>query len=380
MDVMIPPDMVNHVDSDDDDDAAVVEKGSGSIAEAGSLTQDEDDDGNGENNPMEAPGAKSVDPVPIEDFMKPLARTFSIDPPEYREGVGPQIVREDGLDFDLSQPWQRSLLRELRQLDAGPQAYRQAELLLLGHTDSRDYAVELGHGDDLTLTTDSSSTLPHRPQVIHRAWPYYAYQQMQQGGPMPTAPQMPPTHYSSAQPDQYPKHQYRDNMQQNKNSQMTGQLNTQSPRTLREERDISAAAAAAATAVKPEHGKAYDTHGLWLEMEPSGDFDDNATTAIQSDPGAACHCFGYNVLDLWMPAPRRVYRPRGPRRPIHPAYLGKLAEGSHEDDVYEERSHGVARESRYSDRVVDTVVREHDNRIAVRADPDGAYSAHHYYP
>lgn len=80
----------------------------------------------------------------------------------------------DTLKFDLTQPWQRSLLRDLEQIENSMQKEeyetrprpRQADRILLGHSESGDFLLECE--DDISTATDASSTCPTRLQVIHR--------------------------------------------------------------------------------------------------------------------------------------------------------------------------------------------------------------------
>lgn len=78
----------------------------------------------------------------------------------------------DALTFDLTQPWQRSLLRDLEQIenqmkeegDTRPRPH--ADRILLGHAESGDFMLECE--DDISTCTDASSTCPTRLQVVHR--------------------------------------------------------------------------------------------------------------------------------------------------------------------------------------------------------------------
>jgi hypothetical protein len=85
------------------------------------------------------------------------------------------IAARQQLYFDLNQPWQRSLQRELKNSDFDQDERQQhdaCELLLLGRTESGvDFAVNYLHGDNddaISLNTDASSTVPIRQQMIHR--------------------------------------------------------------------------------------------------------------------------------------------------------------------------------------------------------------------
>lgn len=79
----------------------------------------------------------------------------------------------EALKFDLTQPWQRSLLRDLERIEnsmvrdeseARPRPH--ADRILLGHAESGDYLLECE--DDISTATDTSSTCPTRLQVVHR--------------------------------------------------------------------------------------------------------------------------------------------------------------------------------------------------------------------
>lgn len=86
--------------------------------------------------------------------------------------TAPQKNLRDKLKFDLTQPWQRSLLRDLEQIesamedDYGTHRRPRADRVLIGHTESGDYLMECE--DDLSTATDSSSTVPTRLQLVHR--------------------------------------------------------------------------------------------------------------------------------------------------------------------------------------------------------------------
>lgn len=89
------------------------------------------------------------------------------------ESTQPKPIRE-AVKFDLTQPWQRSLLRELDQIEnsmlqdeeTAPRPRPHADRVLLGHAESGDYMLECE--DDISTATDTSSTCPVRLQIIHR--------------------------------------------------------------------------------------------------------------------------------------------------------------------------------------------------------------------
>lgn len=91
----------------------------------------------------------------------------------------------DGLVFNMNVPWERSLRRQMNQglekvitessrmTKSYPSRPNDMMIgsgtMLLGHTESRDYAMEVVR-DDISLTTSASSTAPNRMQVIHRSF------------------------------------------------------------------------------------------------------------------------------------------------------------------------------------------------------------------
>ena len=77
------------------------------------------------------------------------------------------------LSFDLDQPWQRSLRRELENIERSvdeKHARPRPHKILLGRGHSGDYLIEYDDDDDLTVMTEAtgSSSMPLRPQTIHR--------------------------------------------------------------------------------------------------------------------------------------------------------------------------------------------------------------------
>ena len=81
---------------------------------------------------------------------------------------GPKSVKD--LKFDLDQPWQRSLLRELEDIEKREEAKNarpRSHNILLGRAQSGDYLMECSD-DELSVMTDTSATIPLRSQSIHR--------------------------------------------------------------------------------------------------------------------------------------------------------------------------------------------------------------------
>ncbi|GAX27293.1 hypothetical protein FisN_23Lh139 [Fistulifera solaris] len=80
------------------------------------------------------------------------------------------VVKNRGINIDLTQPWQRSMLLQLEKLDHGLEVRpeRKPELMVLGHAESRDFAYAV-EKDDITLATATSSSCPTtKDQTIYR--------------------------------------------------------------------------------------------------------------------------------------------------------------------------------------------------------------------
>jgi hypothetical protein len=237
--------------------------------------------------------------------------------------------------------------------------------------------------DDLTLTTESSSTIPHRPQVIHRPWIY------------------PDDHSALFEDEQ--SHSTADHHQHHKPPPAAAER--VSPRSHREERDASAAAAAsnyygsnryycdvppttrdAGMQAKrslmmqgPQHGQQP-----WLEMEsPSGggtvvmdDMDDATTVAVSSANQDACFCMGYNVLDFWMPPAGGPSSVRGGRnRKSHNRHHPSRRHGGRQPALGKVAEEGS---TEGGDRPLGHHLPSSPSRSMARSDPDGAYNSHQY--
>jgi hypothetical protein len=296
----------------------------------------------------------------------------------------PNVVHDRGLEFDMDEPWQRSLLRQFQAHYDRPRVRSPAVLVAVGHTESRDFALDVtGVGgssgrDDLTLTTEGSSTFPRKPQAIHRPW--ILPDDYEDGALFEDD-----TSQSTADPNLHTRHPHRHPTAPKANYGDSG--HGVSPRSHREERDASCGRySAASSGHRPRAGAG--TAAPWLEMElPSGeqehggDFDDATTVAVASNQDA-CFCMGYNVLDLWMPPASGNSRTRAGGRSLR----GGSRRGA---SSYKHLPHHLHPTSRRGQpgilgRVAEEGSSYHDgpvlqpSRSAARSDPDGAYNAHQY--
>jgi len=73
-----------------------------------------------------------------------------------------------GVAFDMNQPWERSLMRQLEKVEADDTGYFRPDFMLVGHTESSDFGLPLDQDDAASLGTSVSSTVPTRNQFIHR--------------------------------------------------------------------------------------------------------------------------------------------------------------------------------------------------------------------
>lgn len=131
----------------------------------------------------------NVTPVPPPTAAvtpESTAHTPRADPPSPRRNVSVSPPGMDGLEFDMNQPWERSLLRQLEKPkeSSAPLSNRYElvkteplllntvkPMMLLGHTESRDYAMEYDVDDNVSLETSSSCPPGRKMQFIHRS-PY----------------------------------------------------------------------------------------------------------------------------------------------------------------------------------------------------------------
>ena len=277
----------------------------------------------------------------------------------------------DGLEFDMNQPWERSLLRQLQAPNEGNASpSRQYELkktepivlpttkpmMLLGHTESRDYAMEYDIDDTVSLETSSSCPPMNKMQFIHRSphsppqprvvyhipssndddhnnYPTASYY-YQHSPPVTTdkLPQMQSSspHSYSQLPIIIGKHDYHPTAA---SSLTNGSFTTNDGRDdeLMMMMDDNGIVYKKIPAHLP-HSVTTRTTQQYLEMEPSMgggasygemmDYHSNAvneqqhylnqpnTDHIQPDPG--CFCLGYNMLEYIISAAPPTQRP-----PLH---------------------------------------------------------------
>lgn len=203
----------------------------------------------------------------------------------------PRVVSSssaDQLAFDMNQPWERSLARQLEQVACDEQEYHyRPDFMFVGHTESTDFGEPVDHDDAASLGTSVSSTIPTKNQLIHRSL-------LMRG----LKPEQDSTMDASLN---------------NKAKPFVRRDSVGSQLTIasEDERDDSTNSAIPSHLLalieeqrrKPASPKAASPY---LELEPSTVddesiqyFDYNDSTSALPDP--ACFCLGYNVFDYVLP-------------------------------------------------------------------------------
>lgn len=264
----------------------------------------------------------------------------------------PPVSRPDGLAFDLNQPWERSLLRQLDAVQQKQQQHptlplvgsngknshqqlqppRRRELMLLGHTESRDFAMDFDQdGTDFSLDTNASSTLPSKAQLIHRTL-------------LNTMPQARVVYHVADDDDNddddndddddhermvlSQQHYLRMERQRMGRDSATSSLTSYMTMQAEDDRDeVSFPAAKKIPDELPGRRKAaaaiITEHQPFLEMEASvnenknddvhndDDEEDSSNmdlvTAANALPDPGCFCLGYDMLEYVLPPPTTSY-------------------------------------------------------------------------
>jgi hypothetical protein len=246
--------------------------------------------------------AKPTCNIHQEEAVNAIRREVSLSPPQL-----------DGLAFDLNQPWERSLLRQLeKDAQLSPTSTRTRTMMLLGHTESRDFAMDYDPNNDDNVSLETSSSCPpRRMQFIHRP---------ENVPPEPRVVyRIPPS--NDDDPDEYDHHgaASRIQLQQMRYRQVNkmGKGNVASPST-----------ASSLTSVTQQNFDGRDDEHRpmllppphnFLEMEPSAghsyhEEDPNNMNLPDlihhSAPDPGCFCLGYNMLEyvLSPPVPPRALK------------------------------------------------------------------------
>ena len=212
------------------------------------------------------------------------------------------LAKANGIDLDLEQSWQRSLMRELHRMNLdGPLSYdpNKPELVLLCHSDSHDNAFEVER-DCVSVGTNSSGTVPTKPQLIHRSHLNRNEGHFQPNGT--TARKTPPPDHRDESPNGEPSPPQPNRIREGAASH---RIKSTKKGGIPEELPHNRGRAKASTAALPLHrARSFRDGDDYLEVELSDE-------EVNAMPNAACgggFCWGYNVLDFWLQPNTPQYR------------------------------------------------------------------------
>jgi hypothetical protein len=226
------------------------------------------------------------------------------------------VVKDRGINIDLTQPWQRSMLLQLEKLDHGFQVRpeRKPELMVLGHAESRDFAYAV-EKDDITLATAASSSCPTtKDQTIYRLDSTGTIS----AGDVHCLPQNFARHATESQRSRS-RYSHRVAISTNEHQ---GEEKCQAEFPLydcgvvqHDTTGMETQRPYSRMMVNPRRGTANGT--MMSDRRPENVSDrhdrrpptDNSLSE-ENDPSTgaqeACFCLGYNILDYWIPpGPRR---------------------------------------------------------------------------
>ena len=204
------------------------------------------------------------------------------------------------LSFDMNQPWERSLARQLDQLVCDDEDYYRPGYMFVGHTESTDFMLPVDQDDAVSLGTSVSSTLPSKNQLVHRS---LLMRGLKPGGEN--------TMDTSGDNSQGKRHVRRESA--------GSQITTASE----DERDDTAKSPIRdhlLALIEEQRRKSTPDPSPYLELEPSTNADDESiqyfvnNDYIPSLPDPACFCLGYNVFDVVLPPLSRSSRVTNSRR------------------------------------------------------------------
>ncbi|GKY97921.1 hypothetical protein MPSEU_000750100 [Mayamaea pseudoterrestris] len=293
-----------------------------------------------------------------------------------KEQPSSPIVHSHGLEFNMAEAWQRSLKSEMERnkLESKPLPRVKPGMhpikhgrMMVGHTESRDYAIDMCDSGTFSLMSDASSVAPSaHPQLIHRNRTYRDEDVFLEDGPQSASRYNRPT----------PKTMDR-----------KAAAGHGSPRSIYDELR------------QATHGKHAPYSDQWLEIEQSeaeeqysrhNDYNDDATTVTYGTlegQQEACFCLGYNVMDMILPPQQRSSKSRAmrSRRRLHVAATSRLEKVREELDEpecsYTSKDSLPRRvrspETSESRSGQESAYRTRSIRQTQSRDPDGAYLDHY---
>jgi len=199
--------------------------------------------------------------------------------------------RSDHLSFDLNQPWERSLARQLERVeheDNDDNLYRP-DFMLVGHTESTDFGLPIDHDEAASLGTSVSSTVPTRNQFVHRSVLLTGQKPVDETFATTTNDKRKNVHARRDSVASQLTVESQDERDDSANSNTTNMI----PKHLLEQQQQRKAAAASQSLPK--------STTPYLELEGSTMDDESIQFYANNDP--ACFCLGYNVFDYVLPPP-----------------------------------------------------------------------------
>lgn len=200
------------------------------------------------------------------------------------------LPRLNGLAFDMNQPWERSLMRQLEEAEHESEKPRRRELMLIGHTESRDYGMDLDGDDTVSLDTSASSTVPTKAQLIHRTI-------------LNRDPRVIGYHQQTQQETLLQAKLHDDAKRKGRESE-TSSMTSATIQSEEDRDEVSSPTGMKIPASLPGRRRKPEQQQGLLEMEPSANGDEEYTATTYVDPG--CFCLGFDVLNYVLPPPDAV--------------------------------------------------------------------------
>jgi hypothetical protein len=224
-----------------------------------------------------------------------------------------ETIRGNGNTFNLNRAWNPLLIDsdddddddddDIDEVTGQKQARPATGVLMLGRTESgHDYGLDMDN-DNVTLGTDTSSTMPTKMQVIHRSFPASRFR----GEEVTVADTKRILGRSLARQasDETADDDSRDEILQSARhynkfgNQERSLQNEEFPRTYK---------------YKLQTSNDPEEEAAWLEIEShKGSYDG---TIVEDESN--CFCLGYGMLDFWLPADTaKIQQNRANRRASH---------------------------------------------------------------
>lgn len=293
-----------HKDETDDDDAST----NGEILEDVSSAMSNSSGVEGRSGSQQKSRSNAVTRDSVSDSI------HDIDAGDNGGGLWQQTSSSKNgmIAFDLNQPWQLSLQRELEKIDVPTDKRNpRPELIMIGRADSGDFARSI-NPDDISVSTNASSTVPTKPQFVHRVkspepgLPRQIILQSEKKFTKQRFPERRSGVYDFYEEREQPSH-------------TLGNVMGSYQPTISKERGL-------------ERARAFSEDRQSPRESPLLDDDDDTVSEDGQEPSlypaeSACFCLGYNPVEFLFPRPQQGYRrgSRGSQRYCGPR-LGDILE------------------------------------------------------